>query len=591
MSRKQMKKRFTSEVNIIDFQPYMPQKRRAVTLSPRNKSQRDYLRKLEDESKSIVFAIGPAGTGKAQPLYSKIKIPGGWTTMGNIKPGDKVSTPTGGVATVVELYPQGMKDTYIVELRDGRTTECCGEHLWEVFYTDNSIKPQIMSTIDIINFQLTHKKPLKIRLPMHEISNDIELPIDPYVLGSLLGDGSFSTYPRICVSSADSEIIDKLNRLCIGDGEFVYKHNYDYHYKSTNTVTHAYKKGEFSTKLQQSINELNLFGSKSNTKFIPDIYLNASKNQKIKLLKGLLDTDGYASNNNEVIYTTVSKDLCDAVIYLIRSIGGTAKVKSYISSYTYRGIKKEGQLVYDITICYNKKTELFSLPRKINRLSDDCQYSKSGTISIKSITPSGIKECQCILIDSQEHLYITDNFIVTHNTMLAVQYGIKLLQEGKIEKIIVTRPAVGADEDIGFLPGTLTEKMAPWTRPLFDYFEEYYHKKDITRFLEDGVIEISPLGMMRGRTLKNAFIIADEIQLATVNQVKMLLTRIGEGSQMVVTGDLAQADRGGNNGLYDFLNRIESVHSLTHVDITKFDHQDIERHAAVKEVLKIYGEE
>ena len=108
MSRKQMKKRFTSEVNIIDFQPYMPQKRRAVTLSPRNKSQRDYLRKLEDESKSIVFAIGPAGTGKAQPLYSKIKIPGGWTTMGNIKPGDKVSTPTGGVATVVELYPHGM---------------------------------------------------------------------------------------------------------------------------------------------------------------------------------------------------------------------------------------------------------------------------------------------------------------------------------------------------------------------------------------------------------------------------------------------------------------------------------------------------
>ena len=133
--------------------------------------------------------------------------------------------------------------------------------------------------------------------------------------------------------------------------------------------------------------------------------------------------------------------------------------------------------------------------------------------------------------------------------------------------------------------------MAPWTRPIFDYFEEYYPKNVIAKFLEDGVIEISPLAFMRGRNFKNAFIIADEIQLATVNQVKMLLTRIGEGSQMVVTGDLEQADRGMNNGLHDFLKRIESFPTLTHIDIVMFNHADIERHEAVKEVLKIYGDE
>ena len=135
----------------------------------------------------------------------------------------------------------------------------------------------------------------------------------------------------------------------------------------------------------------------------------------------------------------------------------------------------------------------------------------------------------------------------TGKTMLAVQNGIKQFQEGLVDKIIVTRPAVSVDEDLGFLPGTLNEKMAPWTRPIFDVLGEYYQTKDIAKMLEEGVIEISPLAYMRGRTFKNAYIIADEMQNATVNQMKMLLTRLGEGSKMVVTGDLAQADRVNDN--------------------------------------------
>lgn len=179
----------------------------------------------------------------------------------------------------------------------------------------------------------------------------------------------------------------------------------------------------------------------------------------------------------------------------------------------------------------------------------------------------------------------------TGKTMLAVQNGIKLFQEGKIEKIVVTRPAVSADEDLGFLPGTLEEKMAPWTRPIFDVFSEYYHKKEISRYLEEGVIEISPLAYMRGRTFHNAYIIFDESQNTTPNQMKMALTRIGEGSKMVVTGDLAQADRLNNNGLIEFIEKLVEHPGLKHIDVAYFGHQDIERHAAVKEVLKIYGEE
>jgi phosphate starvation-inducible PhoH-like protein len=178
----------------------------------------------------------------------------------------------------------------------------------------------------------------------------------------------------------------------------------------------------------------------------------------------------------------------------------------------------------------------------------------------------------------------------TGKTMLAVQFGIKLFQEGKVDRIVVTRPAVSVDEDLGFLPGDLNEKMAPWTRPIFDVLGEYYQKKEIANMLEEGVIEISPLAYMRGRTFKNAYIVADEMQNATVNQMKMLLTRLGENSKMVVTGDLAQADRLNDNGLINFCNLLGAKTSYRHIDIVQFDQRDIERHEAVKEVLKIYGD-
>ena len=177
----------------------------------------------------------------------------------------------------------------------------------------------------------------------------------------------------------------------------------------------------------------------------------------------------------------------------------------------------------------------------------------------------------------------------TGKTMLAVQHGIKLFQEGIVDKIVVTRPAVSVDEDLGFLPGTLNEKMAPWTRPIFDVLGEYYKAQDIAKMLEEGVIEISPLAYMRGRTFKNAYIIADEMQNATVNQMKMLLTRLGENSKMVVTGDLAQADRVNDNGLINFCNLLGNK-QMKHIDIVQFDHKDIERHDAVKEVLSLYGD-
>lgn len=178
----------------------------------------------------------------------------------------------------------------------------------------------------------------------------------------------------------------------------------------------------------------------------------------------------------------------------------------------------------------------------------------------------------------------------TGKTLMAVLVAIKAFNAREIDKIVITRPAVSADEDLGFLPGTLEEKMAPWTRPIFDILKEYFTAEHLSALMAEGVIEIAPLAYMRGRTFKNAYILADEMQNATPNQMKMLLTRLGEGSQMAITGDLAQADSLSDNGLIDFIRKIEARGS-SKIEVIEFGRGDVERHEAVKEVLEIYGDE
>ena len=177
--------------------------------------------------------------------------------------------------------------------------------------------------------------------------------------------------------------------------------------------------------------------------------------------------------------------------------------------------------------------------------------------------------------------------------MLAVLAALRALKNGECRKIIVTRPAVGVDDEKhGFLPGDLNQKMEPWTRPIFDYIGEYMRPQEIARMLDEQVIEISPLAFMRGRTFKDAWIIADEMQNATPSQMKMLLTRLGEGSRMVITGDTRQADRQDpDNGLLDFKNLVNNyAGNLLHISGVEFTGKDIQRHPAVTEILKLYQE-
>lgn len=175
----------------------------------------------------------------------------------------------------------------------------------------------------------------------------------------------------------------------------------------------------------------------------------------------------------------------------------------------------------------------------------------------------------------------------TGKTLLACQVGSKALASGQVQRLILTRPAVSVDEQHGFLPGNLNKKMEPWTRPMFDALYRYWSVKKVQDMVYDQQIEVCPLAYMRGRTFDNAWIIGDEMQNSTPSQMKMLLTRIGEGSKMVIAGDGAQHDRGfEENGLVDLVRRLDlDSESIKHI---MFTDDDVVRAEVIKEILKIY---
>ena len=175
--------------------------------------------------------------------------------------------------------------------------------------------------------------------------------------------------------------------------------------------------------------------------------------------------------------------------------------------------------------------------------------------------------------------------------MFATEFAVRNFLLGKCERIVFTRPSVSVDEELGFLPGTLEDKMAPWIRPIYDILYQFMSPKEVVELMEDKVIEIAPLGFMRGRTFKNCWIVADEMQNSTISQMKMLLTRIGENSRLTITGDLDQHDKPtGQNGLEDFLDKFKGKRSSS-IGSFEFDKSDIQREEVVKEVLDIYANE
>ena len=194
------------------------------------------------------------------------------------------------------------------------------------------------------------------------------------------------------------------------------------------------------------------------------------------------------------------------------------------------------------------------------------------------------------LQDYSQPIVVTAGPAGSGKTYLAMLAAVKAFREGEVDRIVLTRPAVAVeDEKHGYLPGDLNQKMDPWVRPLTDILREYYRQQDIAAMIEEQRIEIAPLAFMRGRTLKNAYIVADEMQNATPAQCKMLMTRIGENSKIVITGDTDQADRRiADNGLADILTRLKKG-GVKGISLCEFESKDIQRHHMITHILKMYN--
>jgi phosphate starvation-inducible PhoH-like protein len=241
----------------------------------------------------------------------------------------------------------------------------------------------------------------------------------------------------------------------------------------------------------------------------------------------------------------------------------------------------------DQTLRARRKQQRFKVEEKVVNFNDFVERKKHVNLIPKTISQ---EDFISMLTNPKKQVVFAAGPAGTGKTLLAVLAGLKFYKEGAVERIVLTRPAVGVeDEKHGFLPGDLVRKMEPWTRPLFDVILEYYSPKEVARMIDENIIEISPLAFMRGRTFKNAWIVFDEAQNSTVNQMKMILTRLGDGSKIAITGDLDQTDRKfvDNNGLKDFISRLKHF-SAKHIDGVYFTDQDVQRHPAVKEILSMY---
>jgi phosphate starvation-inducible PhoH-like protein len=234
-----------------------------------------------------------------------------------------------------------------------------------------------------------------------------------------------------------------------------------------------------------------------------------------------------------------------------------------------------------------KRKEKYNRKQQDNTINFNEAY-KQRNIELR---PKSINQEKLILnlLDSTQNIVVATGPAGTGKTYLAMLAAIKAFRLGHCERIILTRPAVGVDDEKhGFLPGDLNSKMEPWTRPLFDVLREYYSAKEVAMMLENQTIEISPLAFMRGRTFKDAWIIADEMQNATPSQMKMLMTRIGENSKIVITGDVEQTDRTvHNNGLIDLCKRLETKREG--LAVCYMTNKDIQRHPIIDTVLEIYA--
>lgn len=358
---------------------------------------------------NALFIAGRGGIGKALAHGTRVLTGGGYVPVESLSVGDFVIAQDGSEVKVSGVYPQGVRDVYQINFVDGRSAVVDKDHLWEI----NVEGVSKISTTDEIKSLIENKKlDRRITIPLFDPPDDkdVDLPIDPYLLGVLLGDGSLSQPYGIAFTTADNFILNEVTKRLPSTSvvKSLKGSDIDFGIVSSDSPGPGRKHA-----LLESLRNLGLQGKKSDSKFIPEIYKNASTQQKKELIAGLIDTDGWVDNT--IQFTTVSPKLAKDFQEIIWSLGGKAKTVKYKSSYKKNGIVVPCQDAYGVTVQYHSPHELMKLPRKIKRVRDDHQYSNV-QLPILSIVEAGKAECTCIKIDHPRSLFVIDDYVCTHNT-------------------------------------------------------------------------------------------------------------------------------------------------------------------------------
>jgi hypothetical protein len=562
---------------------------------------------------AVVAIKGKAGSGKAQDVNSLVITPEGTKRIGDISPGDIVISENGEPIKVLDIFPQGKKDLYKVTFSDGFSTTCCEEHLWTVIRRNNihskynrNGKPnpkykqyETLSLKEIVDSGIKIGKRDKYFIPQHGITqfNPREIKIDPYILGCLIGDGSLTSLtPEL--TTKDEEIVSYFQTWC-DKNNLILNHKISENKKGDriqySITSHKNQEiTEYNT-LTEYLREYKLMGSNSFTKFIPKDYLFNSKEVRIKLLQGLMDTDGWIQINKfrtnkghsaQPYYCTVSQQLKDDFVFLIQSLGGTCYVSEKQGKYKAKGEKEYKLTAINYRICVNfpneLRNDLFYLSRKKERITEQKNILNRSISKVEFLKND---EAVCILVDSPTHLYLTDNFIVTHNTLLAVQTALNLLYKKDIDKIIIARPYVTAGEDIGFLPGGVDDKLSYLTAPIYNIMHELVGKEKTEILVSSGQVLVAPFGFLRGNTFTNCFVLIDEAQNSTMQQTELMLGRLGLGSKMIFCGDMSQCDlRNKKDSGFDFFLKLEI--NVPGVKVVSLEQNH--RHKIVTPILDVF---
>jgi phosphate starvation-inducible PhoH-like protein len=450
--------------------------------------------------------------GRAQPVDSRVLTPSGWRPIGSLQVGDLVVGSRGVPTPVLGVYPQGRRDVYEVRAQDGARTQCCAEHLWTVKTASDKRrgKPgRTLRTDEMIGkLRVAHQR--RYELPLLSAPAEFEpqdVPLDPYALGLLLGDGCLTTRTTPTFSTTDEELATGLE-AALDDIELVQKTEVDYVLRRVGTTRGG---AGTANPVTVKLRELSLAETRSSTKFIPSMYLWNSSDVRVALLQGLLDSDGGPVKQKDrtcrIQYATCSARLRDDVVFLVRSLGGVAYWRTRRAEGRRPGFVNGRPVphrsdAHIIDIRLPETIEPFRLTRKLDTYRR-CGGGGRPVRMIDSIEPAGTAETVCIQVAAEDSLYVTDDMLLTHNT------------------------------------------------------------------------------------LNNSFIILDEAQNTTPEQMKMILTRLGFNSRMVVTGDITQVDlpRDQKSGLVAVAEILEGIEGI---DFIRFGGEDVVRHRLVQRIVEAY---